>query len=195
MVDLRRNVLLMVVTILMGAIGLFAQTRWEPFKLHPDVQYLKLQYEVKVNVDAPLNFAIEVKRLKGGMVDLAITHQARIPEDQLGAQTIVGGFSMYGVSAMVFFNPAYAIFFSQLDLKVGEKMSFFGAGYAKVTGEKTVAGRKGYVVEFYQREGETDRLVSRTVIDPKIFIPIENEMFNANGQRESHVVLVKGEVK
>ncbi len=181
--------------VMLGAQLVLGQTRWQPFKLHPDVKYLKLEYQVTVGNKEPMDYTIEIKRLPYGKLDVSITHKAKIQEDQLGAQTLVGIFSVYGISAISFFNPAYAIFLSQMDLKVGEKMSFFGAGYGKVTGEKTVGGRKGFVVEFYQRNGDKDQLASRSVIDPKIFIPIENEMFDANGDVQSHIVLIKSEVK
>jgi len=172
-----------------------AQTRWKPFALHPDVKALDLLYEIQAQDGKTMNYRIQVKRVKEGMIDVAINTTARLPEKQLGAQTLLGLWSVYGISAMAFFNPAYTILFSQMDLTVGEKMSFFGAGMAKVTGEKTVGGLKGKVVEFYQQEGEQQRLVSRSVIHPKVFIPLENIIYDGNGNVQSRITLIKGEIK
>lgn len=172
-----------------------AQNRWQPFKLHPDVSFLDLQYSIQNQQGDTLVYGIQVERLQHQQVKLKILSEARLAEDQLGAQTLLGFWGVFGVSHLIFFNPAFAMFYSQMDLNVGEKMSFFGAGYAKVTGEKVVGGRKGKVVEFYQREDGKDRLVSKTVIDPKIFIPIENIMFDNSGRIEMRFSLLKATVK
>ncbi len=176
-------------------VSALAQERWQPFKLHPDVQSLKLIYDVKTRNNAPVQYGIDVRREGEGMVRLKVETEADLPEDQLGVQSLFGLWNIYGISAMVFLNPGFVVFFSQLDLKVGEKMSFFGAGYAKVTGKKKVARLEGYVVEFYQQEGGSDVLKSRFVIHPKVFLPLESTAYGTNGKVESTAVLKQAEIK
>ena len=173
----------------------FAQTRWQPFKLHPKVSFLDLQYQIQTREGQNVVYGILVERIQKQKVKVRIQSEAEMNEDEIGAQTLLGFWGLYGISYMVFFNPAFAMFYSQMDLEVGEKMSFFGAGYAKVTGEKVVGGRKGKVVEFYQRNGGKERLATRTVIDPLVFIPIENIIFDNQGKIETQISLVKATVK
>ena len=181
-------------TVLLSATAL-GQNRWEPFKLHPAVKFVDLQYRIQNQQGDTVVYGIQVKRLKDQQVRIKISSEAELNEDQIGAQTLMGFWGVFGLSQFIFFNPAFAMFYSQMDLEVGEKMSFFGAGFAKVTGEKTVGGRKGRVVEFYQRENGKDRLISKTVIDPKIFIPIENITYDQNGRAETRISLISATVK
>jgi len=83
-------------------VSALAQERWQPFKLHPDVQSLKLVYDVKTRNNAPVQYGIDVRREGEGMVRLKVETEADLPEDQLGVQSLFGLWNIYGISAMVF---------------------------------------------------------------------------------------------
>lgn len=159
------------------------------------MSFLDLQYQIKPRKGQNVLYGIQVQRMQNQKVKVKIQSEAEMNEDKIGAQTLLGFWGLYGISYLAFFNPAFAMFYSQMDLQVGEKMSFFGAGYAKVTGGKVVGGRKGKVVEFYQRDGDKESLATRTVIDPLIFIPIENIIYDDKGNIETQISLIKATVR
>jgi hypothetical protein len=81
--------------------------------------------------------------------------------------------------SMLALNPMYAMFFQQLDMKVGEKMSFFGAGVVKVTGKEKIGEREGFVCQFYQQaDGGNEQLTTEYVIDPALALPLRSKVFD-----------------
>ncbi len=85
-------------------------------------------------------------------------------KDELGPETAFGLMGSYGISLnMLVINPAYGFFFSQMNLKVGEKMNFFGAGIIKVTGKEKIAGREGFVCQLFQAD-EEEKMIAEWVM-------------------------------
>jgi hypothetical protein len=114
-------------------------------------------------------------------------------EEDLGSQ-ILGGWWAAGAFGltMAFINPMYAAFFGGLDLHVGNKMSFFGAGVVHVTGTESVAGRSGFVCELLDQDG--GKMLGRYVVDPSIPLPLKTELFQDDGTKQYQTELLRIEI-
>lgn len=120
--------------------------------------------------------------------EVSYTTKGRVPQSQLGAETAYGFWGTYGISLhTVMLNPAYGLFFSQLELKVEEKMNFYEAGMVKVVKKEKVAGRDGFVCRLFETSSEEKLLVEWT-IDPRLALPLRSRVFNGN-ELESQVIL------
>jgi hypothetical protein len=132
-----------------------------------------------------LKYILDIKKAGDGF-EVSYTTKGKVPKDKLGMQAAFGLVGLYGISLnAIVLNPMTTIYFQQLDLKEGEKMSFYGAGMVKVMGKETVGGQEGYVCEFYQTQGEGEKLISTTTVNPDLPLPIRSKMEN------SEVVLLK----
>lgn len=193
--NLFRGVILFSLLIAGGSGLLFAQ-KWQPYQFERSekYEYQIISHENKVENQA--YYALQVrdtgsKNAQGDdLFEVSYTTRGNIPKSELGAQTAFGIWSFYGVSlSLAFFNPAYAMFFTQMDLKVGEKMSFFGAGLMEMIGKETIAGREGYLCQYYQTRGEEKVLTSEWVIDPALALPIKS-IYYEDGHPKSTALLI-----
>ena len=76
-----------------------------------------------------------------------------------------------------------------MDLKVGEKMNFFGAGIVKVIGKEKIAGREGFVCQLFQAD-EEEKMMAEWVIDPELALPLRSKIFE-DGELQGQIELVK----
>lgn len=161
--------------------------KWEQqgkFKGNEHFEY-KITTTTSGGKEQTITYILDFKK-SGDGYQVSYTTIGNISEDQLGMEAAYGLMGLYGVSlSAIIINPMSLMYFQQLELTVGEKMSLYGAGIVKVTGKKTVGGRTGYVCEFYQTQGGEDKLISTTIVDPELPLPIESKMEN------SEVVLLK----
>ena len=111
-------------------------------------------------------------------------------KDKLGPEAAFGLWGVYGISLnMLVINPAYGFFFSQMDLKVGEKMNFMGAGIIKIIGKEKIAGREGFVCQLFQAD-EEDKMVAEWVIDPELALPLRSKVFE-DDELQGQIELIK----
>ncbi|MBE0478600.1 hypothetical protein IBX65_05715 [Candidatus Aerophobetes bacterium] len=123
--------------------------------------------------------------------DVSYTTKGKLRKEDLGPEAAFGLWSIYGVSLNILvLNPAYGFFFSQVDMKVGEKISFYGAGAVKIPGKETIAGRDGFVCQFLQTVDEKEELVAEWVIDPGIALPLRSRVFE-EGELLSQIELIR----
>ncbi|MFH1001943.1 MAG: hypothetical protein V1759_01675 [bacterium] len=122
--------------------------------------------------------------------EVTYTTKGTLTKDELGPETAFGLWGSYGMSLnMLVINPAYAFFFSQMDLKVGEKMNFFGAGIIKIISQEKIAGREGFVCQLFQAD-EEDKMLAEWVIDPELALPLRSKIFEDN-ELQGQIELVK----
>jgi len=99
-----------------------------------------------------------------------------LTSDELGEETAFGLWGVYGISLnMLMINPGYAFFFSQMDLNVGEKMNFFGAGIIKVIGKEA---------------DDENNMLAEWVIDPDLALPLKSKIFE-DGKLQGQIELTK----
>ncbi|MEA1940264.1 MAG: hypothetical protein U9N03_06340, partial [Candidatus Caldatribacteriota bacterium] len=151
--------------------------KWEPYQFKGNEYF---EYKILLEEDGEEGEAIYIldikessEKSKSGeeVFEVSYTTKGTLTKEELGPETAFGLWGSYGISLnMLVINPAYAFFFSQMDLKVGEKMNFFGAGIIKVIGKEKIAGREGFVCQLFQAD-EEDIMIAEWVIDPELALP------------------------
>lgn len=166
--------------------------KWQPYQFKGDERF---EYKVIWEDDGKkeATYILDIKRTEEKteegeeIFEVSYTTIGKLPKDELGEQAAFGLWGAYGISLpMIFLNPMYGVFFSQLDLKVGEKMSFFGAGIVKVIEKEKVAGREGLVCQLFSE----DKLTAEWTIDPTLALPLRSKLFE-DEKVESQIELIK----
>jgi len=168
--------------------------KWEPyqFKGNEYFEYKILLEEDEQEATYILDIKESSKKSTSGeeVFEVSYTTKGNLTKDELGPETAFGLWGSYGISLnMLVINPAYAFFFSQMDLKVGEKMNFFGAGIVKVIGKEKIAGREGFVCQLFQAD-EEDKMIAEWIIDPDLALPLRSKIFEDN-ELQGQIELVK----
>ena len=167
--------------------------KWEPYQFKGNEYF---EYKILLEDEQEATYILDIKesseKSKSGeeVFEVSYTTKGTLTKDELGAETAFGLWGVYGISLnMLVINPAYAFFFSQMDLKVGEKMNFFGAGIIKVIGKEKIAGREGFVCQLFQAD-EEDKMIAEWVIDPDLALPLRSKIFDDN-ELQGQIELVK----
>ena len=82
------------------------------------------------------------------------------------------------------------MYFQEMDLEVGEKMSCYGIGLIKVTGKEKIAGREGFVCQLFQTMDDEEELVAEWIVDPELALPLRSRVFSEE-KVESQIELIK----
>lgn len=170
--------------------------KWEPYQFKGNEYF---EYKILLEEDEEKGEATYILDIKESseksasgeeVFEVTYTTKGTLTKDELGPETAFGLWGVYGISLnMLVINPAYAFFFSQMDLKVGEKMNFFGAGIIKVIGKEKIAGREGFVCQLFQAD-EEDKMLAEWVIDPELALPLRSKIFEDN-ELQGQIELVK----
>ncbi|GAG71442.1 unnamed protein product [marine sediment metagenome] len=137
-------------------------------------------------------YILDIKKSKKGeeVFEVTYTTKETLTKDELGTEPAFGLWAVYGISLSVLMNnPYYAFVSSQMDLKVGEKMNFFGTVILKVIGKEKIAGREGFVCQLFQPD-EEDKMVGEWIIDPDLALPLRVKIFGDN-ELQGQIELVK----
>jgi hypothetical protein len=179
------NVLvLMLITIVTLTIELSIADMWKPYEFEPKNQV----YEYKITnfqdgLEKVSAYMLEMEKMESGQMEVSVKTTWTAGEDELDQQ-ILGGWWAAGAFGltMAFINPMYAAFFGGLDMHVGNKMSFFGAGVVEVTGTEKVSNRTGFVCVL--RNQDTGPILGRYVVDPAVPLPLKTEIFEEDGTKQ-----------
>lgn len=161
--------------------------KWEQQGKFKGNEHFEYKITTTGNSEQPetVTYILDFKK-SGAGYQVSYTTIGNISEDQLGMQAAYGLMGLYGISlSAIIINPMSLMYFPQLELAVGEKMSLFGAGLVKIVGKETVGGVDGYICEFWQTQGDEEKLISTTTVNPDLPLPIRSKMEN------SEVVLLK----
>jgi len=163
--------------------------KWEPYQFKGSERYeYKLQSEEEEKRE--IAFILDIKESDKESFKVTYITQGILNKDELGAETAFGLWGAYGISLNILIvNPAYAFFFSQIDLQVGEKMNFFGAGIVKVIGKEKIAGREGFICQLSQAD-EEGKMMAEWIIDPNLALPLKSRIFD-DGQLQGQSELTK----
>jgi len=172
---------------------------WEPYQFEGNEKYEFSVVTYENGVPVETYYAADFQdngntNAQGVEVfDVIYATAGQVPKDDMGAATAFGFFTMPGFSlSMAFMNPMYAMFFTQMELEVGEKMSFYGAGYTEVTGMETVGGREGFVCDMYTKEDDgSKKKLAQWVIDPDLAYPIRSISYDDDEEVQSEVTLIQ----
>jgi hypothetical protein len=176
---------------LVFSFGLCFADMWEPYQFEPKDQ--EYEYEItnfEGETEQVSHYILKIDLQDNGQLEISVQTTWMATQDELGSEILGGWWSAgaFGLT-MAFINPMYAAFFGGLDLHVGNKMNFFGAGVVQVTGTETVAGREGFVCELLNQDG--GQVQGRYVVDPSIPLPLKTELFNDEGARQFQTELLR----
>ena len=166
--------------------------KWEPFQFRGNERF---EYKILLEEDeqeGEIIYILDIKESKKDedVFEVTYTTKGTLRKDKLGPEAAFGLWGVYGISLnMLVINPAYGFFFSQMDLKVGEKMNFMGAGIIKIIGKEKIAGREGFVCQLFQAD-EEDKMVAEWVIDPELALPLRSKVFE-DDELQGQIELIK----
>jgi len=190
------TIVLLIGLFLMGIGQIVWAEKWQPYQFKGNERFeFKISFEENENKGEAF-YILDIKEsseksASGEEVyEVSYITKGTLAKDELGPETAFGLMGSYGISLnMMMINPAYSFFFSQMDLKVGEKMNFFGAGIVKVIGKEKIAGREGFVCQLFQAD-EEEKMMAEWVIDPELALPLRSKIFE-DGELQGQIELVK----
>jgi hypothetical protein len=171
--------------------------KWQPYQFKGDERFeYKVIWEVRKE-KKEATYILDIKKggkktTEGGEVfEVSYTTRSTLKKEELGQGAAFGLWGTYGISlnALVL-NPLYSIYLTRVDLKAGEKMSFYGAGTVKVSGKQKVAGREGFLCQLFQARKDVEELAAEWIIDPELALPLRSKVFR-KGKVESQAELIK----
>jgi len=191
--DIKKFIIILLIGLfLFGICQLGWAQKWEPYQFRGNEHF---EYKILWEEDEEKGEVIYILDIKESEKDeevfeVTYTTKGTLAKDELGPETAFGLWGVYGISLnMLVINPAYGFFFSQMDLKVGEKMNFFGAGIIKIIGKEKIAGREGFVCQLFQAD-EEDKMLAEWVIDPELALPLRSKIFEDN-ELQGQIELIK----
>mgnify|MGYP006282228043 CR=1 FL=1 len=163
---------------------------WEPFEFRGNESYsFRVTWEGYEGEESSIYELQILEESDGGYTVRFISETRLDSSDELSSDLVYGSWSGHAVPVgYMLVNPMYGMMFSELEMKVGEKMSFYGQGKMEVVGTEKVAGREGYLCKLTGDEG----LMGEWVIDPDLALPLRSKMYEASGL-DGAVELVKYE--
>ncbi|MCF7890062.1 hypothetical protein K9M78_02475 [Candidatus Bipolaricaulota bacterium] len=172
------TVLLVTVALVFTVVNSYGAT-WEPFQFRGNERYsFEVTWEGSEGEESSIYEFQIIEDNDGGYTARFISEVKLSSSDELTGDLVYGSWSGYGVPiGYLLVNPVYSMMFGELDLKVGEKMSFYGQGRMEVVGTETVAGRKGFLCKLTDDEG----LLGEWVIDPDLALPLRSKMYESSG--------------
>jgi len=167
-----------------STIGLSLADIWQPYEFEPKNQ--RYEYNITTfqeGTEKVSTYVLSMEKRENGRMEVSVKTTWTAEQDELDQQ-ILGGWWAAGAFGltMAFINPMYAAFFGGLDMHVGNKMSFFGAGVVEVTGTEKVAGRTGFVCVL--RNQDAGPVLGRYVVDPQVPLPLKTELYEEDGTKQ-----------
>ena len=183
------TVLLVMFALVFMGLGTYGAT-WEPFEFRGNESYsFEVTWQGSEGEESSLYEFRILEDNDGGYTVRFISEVKLSSSDELTGDLVYGAWSGYGVPiGYLLVNPVYSMMFGELDLKVGERMSFYGQGKMEVVDTETVASRKGFLCKLTGEEG----LMGEWVIDPDLALPLRSKMYEPSGF-DGAVELVKYE--
>lgn len=165
--------------------------KWQPyqFKGNERFEYEAITYEDEE--EKQVLYILDIKELEEDTLEITYTTKGTLKREELGMEAVYGLWGFHGISLIgLILNPSYSMYFQEMDLEVGEKMSFLGLGLVKVTGREKIAGREGFVCQFFQTTDDEEELVAEWTVDPELALPLRSRVFSEE-KVESQIELIK----
>ncbi len=164
--------------------------KWQPHQFKGNERF---EYEVigcEDEEEKQVLYILDIKELEEDIFEITFTYitKGTLKREELGMGAAYGLWGFYGGSLNALFPGSF--YFQEIDLEVGEKMSYGGVGLIKVTGKEKIAGREGFVCQFFQTMDDEEELVAEWTIDPELALPLRSKVFS-EGKVESQTELIK----
>ncbi len=112
------------------------------------------------------------------LLRVSTTTETLTTQDDLTSSGYLGFSPAQAWAPLVASSAMYIAWMGQLDLEVGEKMSFFGVGKAKVLAKETVAGVEGYACEISMKDGDEEKKVADLVVSPDLPLALRSRTYS-----------------
>ena len=167
--------------------------KWQPYQFKGNERF---EYEVITCEDEEekqVLYILDIKKLEEDTFEVTYTTKGTLKREELGVGTgtAYGLWDFCGISLSgLILNPLYSMYFQEMDLEVGEKMSCYGIGLIKVTGKEKIAGREGFVCQLFQTMDDEEELVAEWIVDPELALPLRSRVFSEK-KVEGQIELIK----
>jgi hypothetical protein len=194
----KRTVWALAAAVVVVASGAVAVARsWEPYKFQGAATYKFRITQPDDEASQPILYSFDVRPAAGNAEDgrpqwrVTTTIERVMPQDEVESSAVFGMSPVLALApTLMAGSPLFAGMLGQMDLSVGEKMSFFGAGRAEVTGKETVAGVEGFVCQLYMKQGEEMQRVAELVVNPDLAFPLRSRSYE-DGQVKVEMLLLE----
>lgn len=177
----RMMVVVLIGLFIVGTCQIALADKWQPYQFKG---YERFEYKVIWDEDEEKTegtYILDTK--KSGQNIFGGTYIAK------GTLTKEEGIlSSHGISLVDYLLSHGSILLSfQVDLQVGKQVRPFGGIIIKVIGKEKIAGREGFVCQFFLAEDGKEELVGEWTIDPRLAMPLRTKVFEkmeGQGQME-----------
>ena len=156
--------------------------KWKPYQFVGNERYEYKVVMIEGDERKENGFALDIRKKGEEDWDVTWSTKSAMKKTQ-SAELLMGGMGLGLSPAMLLMNPLFGAFLEQVELKEGEKMSLFGAGFVKVTKKETVGGRSGFICELYTKQEDKDVLTWACTVDPELALPIRSITFDAGKEK------------
>ena len=177
----RRLAIGLLVILTVGTVALFAHAdQWKPYEFKGPAFYKYKITTAEGGEPMEIVYSLDIQNAgqPAGAYRVTTSIKTLVKAEDMGAEAFFGSSqALAPVAMLVLGGPMYSAFLGQMDLAVGEKMSFFGAGYAKVVRKQTFAGLEGFVCEIWIKQGDTDQKQAELTIHSDFPFPLRSRAF------------------
>ena len=152
---------------------------WTPYEFKGPAYY-KYRITQHGSETQEVVYALDVQQSEQpGKLQVTTTTQSLVDEDDLTGGVVFGASPLLSVAPMLMLgNPMFSGLISQMELVVGTKKDFFGAGYAEVVAKQTVAGVEGFRCELHMKDGETMVKQAEITVHPDLALPLRSVVYD-----------------
>lgn len=176
----RMMVVVLIGLFVIGACQIALADKWKPYQFKG---YERFEYKVIWTEDEKKTegtYILDTK--KSGANIFGGTYIAK------GTLTKEEGILSHGISQVEHLLSLVSVFLGfQVDLQVGKQVRPVGGIIIKVIGKEKIAGREGFVCQFFGAKDGKEELVGEWTIDPKLPMPLRSKVFErteVQGQME-----------
>ncbi len=118
------------------------------------------------------------------------TQEHKVPARDIRGQQLAFGAMQLGLANVAAMQwVMYQALLGQLELAVGEKMSYFGGMLAKVTAKETIAGHEGFVVQILNTANDQEKLMAELVVNPDIPVALRARSYRKDKVQTENLLL------
>ncbi|HVR83764.1 MAG TPA: hypothetical protein VMU54_05585 [Planctomycetota bacterium] len=158
--------------------------KWKPYQFQGDERY---EYKIVMNDQKgkppkEIGYVLDIRK-KGDDFEVTWSTKSGVSKKEMNQNNLFGAFGAGISPAWIIMNPMSQMFVDQLDLKVGEKMSFFGAATVKVTAEEKVGNRTGLTCQLIEKKKEEEVVTWEWTVDVELALPIKSVTYDQGKEK------------
>jgi len=163
--------------VVLGLAAVAVADSWTPYEFSGPAYY---KYRIVQHGTDEVVYALDVQRSElPGKLRVTTTTESLMDEEDLKGGAVWGASPILTMAPMLMLgNPMFSGLISQMDLAVGTKRDFYGAGYAEIVSKETVAGVEGFRCELYMKDGEKTVKQAEITVHPDLALPLRSLVYD-----------------